>query len=798
MRAAKDLARELKVKGLMNIQFAVKDEQLYVIEVNPRASRTVPFVSKATGVSLAKLAAKVMLGHKLVDLGYTETIIPTHFSVKEAVFPWNRFPGIDIVLGPEMKSTGEVMGIDADWGMAYAKSQITAFNPLPTEGNVFLSVSDRDKDRAVAVARDLVRTRFQDLLHRRHPRTPHRRRHPMHPPLQARRAGPPERPRHDEEPRDPLRHQHPEQPRSPRRRSPDPLHRHRPENLPRHQPLRRRSLGESDALAQGEGTHGEEHPGVSRVSASFAWSMNISKMQQIDDAKDEVLETPFTREVFDATYPEGLDQDKVDDFHNGALKGRSSAVRGLLKAIERFPTVPSLKNYLAVAYTLRKQPEEAAATTEMTLKAHPDYLFGRVMAARLRIEKGRMEEALALLGPSLRLRDLYPETAFFHITEIKAYYHAVGIYHLAAGNREACAGTLIALQQLVPESAEVADLVHMIALHHSNDLRKRMEEDKRLAIRVREPEIPATGFPHDSPSFLNPEIHWLYDYGFDLPASKIRTILSLPRDSLVADLINLLEDAIRVGPATQWEMDAFGNDDEFNGPLNALHFLAEIRATEARDTVLEFFSQHSELLEMWLGEENFAEFLHPYVESSLERLTQWMKQPGLSAIAREGFAEAVAGLAMREPSRRAEVLAWFEDLLEFLAGSPPEDNILDTELVSTMVGSLCDLRAVELLPLIRKLYDRNLVSEFQVGGYDEIAEEFATPGDPRKIRPIRPLIDCYRARTTPQAPPEILRGGIESLMDRPTPKSQPDHIFAGRNDPCPCGSGRKFKKCCMK
>ncbi len=159
-RAAKDLARELQVKGLMNIQFAVKDEQLYVIEVNPRASRTVPFVCKATGVSLAKLAAKIMVGEKLSDMGYTETIVPTHFSVKEAVFPWNRFPGIDIVLGPEMKSTGEVMGIDADWGMAYAKSQISAFNPLPTEGNVFLSVSDRDKDRAVAVARDLVELGF--------------------------------------------------------------------------------------------------------------------------------------------------------------------------------------------------------------------------------------------------------------------------------------------------------------------------------------------------------------------------------------------------------------------------------------------------------------------------------------------------------------------------------------------------------------------------------------------------------------------------------------------------------------
>jgi carbamoyl-phosphate synthase large subunit len=160
-RAAKDLARELNVRGLMNIQFAVKDEELYVIEVNPRASRTVPFVSKATGVSLAKLAAKIMVGEKLADMGYTQTIVPPHFSVKEAVFPWNRFPGIDIVLGPEMKSTGEVMGIDSDWGMAYAKSQMAAFNPLPTEGTVFLSVADRDKDRAVTVARDLHELGFR-------------------------------------------------------------------------------------------------------------------------------------------------------------------------------------------------------------------------------------------------------------------------------------------------------------------------------------------------------------------------------------------------------------------------------------------------------------------------------------------------------------------------------------------------------------------------------------------------------------------------------------------------------------
>ena len=158
---AKSLAKELEVRGLMNIQFAIKDDELYVIEVNPRASRTVPFVSKSIGIPLAKLAAKIMVGQKLVDLGFTEEILPPCFCVKEAVFPWGRFPGIDIVLGPEMKSTGEVMGADSNLGMAYAKSQMSAFNPLPKEGNVFFSVNDRDKERAIPVARELAELGFK-------------------------------------------------------------------------------------------------------------------------------------------------------------------------------------------------------------------------------------------------------------------------------------------------------------------------------------------------------------------------------------------------------------------------------------------------------------------------------------------------------------------------------------------------------------------------------------------------------------------------------------------------------------
>jgi len=158
--ATKAMARELNVRGLMNVQFAVKGEDVYVLEVNPRASRTVPFVSKAIGVPLAKLAAKVMTGKTLCELGFTKEIVPKHFSVKEAVFPFLRYQGVDIALGPEMKSTGEVMGMDVDLGLAYAKSQMAAPPPLPKKGNVFISVKDSDKDSLIPVAREFVKLGF--------------------------------------------------------------------------------------------------------------------------------------------------------------------------------------------------------------------------------------------------------------------------------------------------------------------------------------------------------------------------------------------------------------------------------------------------------------------------------------------------------------------------------------------------------------------------------------------------------------------------------------------------------------
>jgi carbamoyl-phosphate synthase large subunit len=163
-RQTRELARELHVKGLMNVQFAVSRESVvYVLEVNPRASRTIPFVSKATGVPLAQFAALVMVGMTLDELGLFQEVTPQYFSVKESVFPFNKFPGVDIILGPEMRSTGEVMGIDDSFPMAFAKSQLAANAALPQSGMVFLSVADRDKPAVIPIAKAMSEMSYRIL-----------------------------------------------------------------------------------------------------------------------------------------------------------------------------------------------------------------------------------------------------------------------------------------------------------------------------------------------------------------------------------------------------------------------------------------------------------------------------------------------------------------------------------------------------------------------------------------------------------------------------------------------------------
>ena len=206
------IARALKVIGLMNAQYAIKDDTVYVLEVNPRASRTVPYLSKANGLPLAQIAARVMAGKSLADLGVTDDLTPAGVFVKSPVFPFVRFPGVDTILGPEMKSTGEVMGGAGSFGMAFVKAMLGAGQRLPEEGAVCITVNNEDKDEVLPIAQGLADARLPDHRHARHRRLPARARRRVLGGVQGQRR-PPEPGRRDRQPQDLDGDQHAARPR---------------------------------------------------------------------------------------------------------------------------------------------------------------------------------------------------------------------------------------------------------------------------------------------------------------------------------------------------------------------------------------------------------------------------------------------------------------------------------------------------------------------------------------------------------------------------------------------------------
>ena len=253
----RQLGMALGVKGLMNIQYAIKDDVVYVLEVNPRASRTTPFVSKATGVPLAKVAAKIMAGRTLAELGLVEDLDVKRIFVKESVFPFLKFAGADILLGPEMKSTGEVMGISTDFGIAFAKSQQAAGYTIPTSGSVFISVNDNDKPGVLPHARALHEMGLARDRDARHGGVPERARRARRDRLQGER-GAAERRGPDQERPDQDRLQHPARRRVLLRRRRHPQERHAAQRARRHDADRhRRDRAGDPGAARADDRHPE-------------------------------------------------------------------------------------------------------------------------------------------------------------------------------------------------------------------------------------------------------------------------------------------------------------------------------------------------------------------------------------------------------------------------------------------------------------------------------------------------------------------------------------------------------------
>lgn len=513
------------------------------------------------------------------------------------------------------------------------------------------------------------------------------------------------------------------------------------------------------------------------------------------EVRDEAMAYHLSVEP-DANLPEGIDIDTISDLHDRALDGDTRVVPLLKTLIRKHPEYPTLRNYLAVALRQCGRERQAFEVERETLRLHPDYLFARINEAKRLIDKRDFAKAREILGGGLRLAEIHPAGKDVHISEWKNYYATVALFYIGAGEPEAAQGIINALESKGDDPRLVKQLTYSVMVSRLESLQQRMKESAEKEIRVKCPPKPKAILAEACHEPVHPVIYDLYEYDADFPQEAVDEILALPREEAIADLTAILEKGITNAPFYLRE------DEGCWEQIHALFLLSEMKAQEALETVLRFLGQHPDFLDFYFGDFISWQPLMGIIGGDLPRLAEWMKTPGLCYEGRSFVLSAVAKLPVISPERHGEAVAWLADLLVFFRDSPPEDNILDTRLVTDLVHHIVTLRAAEHEALIREVYSRGYVSEVMIGSLDDNLRELAEPHRPESLQGHEGMIAFYRTLEKnedepPQpSPPNPLFS--QSLFANPPANPPKQAVTAERNDPCPCGSGRKYKKCCMK
>lgn len=527
--------------------------------------------------------------------------------------------------------------------------------------------------------------------------------------------------------------------------------------------------------------------------------------------------------------PDRLD---MEDHFEMARRGHPKAIRVFRHLARTYPEIASLKNLLYVAYTSAGRKREAEELLEETHRRHPDYLFARVNLAIARIKDDRPGEARGYLGDSLRIPALPAWRESYHNSEVRSWYVAVALLHLAEDRLGTARAIHRALAAVLGENDPgVLQIGREIGGRNLRSFQQRMAADKARAVRVAVPPRPRPLHPvFLPPSFHHREIEELYRHGMDEAPGELSTLLALPRETLVRDLEAVLGDFHERGRL--FLEGKLPSDEEATAfPYHAMLLLGELGADEALPRILDALGEEEPLLEFFFGDWLFQIHrpIRQLVGARLDEAEAWVLAPGRPADSRGLVARGVAALACDDPARRGEALAWFRRVLSALLEAVPGDGILDTHFVSCLVGEAMSLRAVELRPLVAGLYAKDRVALAFVGDLDDFDQAMTEPRDRPDFRPLKPLAEFYRgsfreedggseeefeeeeedsfdddedAFDPPSSSFDRLEGRPATSPFRPSAArpsaARPGAALpkVGRNDPCPCGSGKKHKKCC--
>lgn len=482
-------------------------------------------------------------------------------------------------------------------------------------------------------------------------------------------------------------------------------------------------------------------------------------------------------------------------------KKNRKIIHELTQLVIKYPLVPMLKNYLSVAYNVQGNYKKALEVNHWVLTEHPDYLFAKLNQAHSFIEEGRLDEVPGILGEGMEIKQLYPERSIFHLAEITGFLRMVIRYFVAAENLEQAENRFEMLEQIAPDhhDTEQAEL-YLISLRIKTAAGQMVLEQKQR-ISTKPVKTIITSNNKIAPQFNHPEINDLYRYGLQISHEKLREILALPRQTLIRDLENILKDAVnRYGYFSE-----LGNEDETHSfPLHALFLLSELNSGSSLPLILEFLEADYDFLQFWLGDHKTETIWQCFYRLGLENhdtLKAFLLKPGIDTYAKTAVSVALCQMVLHHPEKREEIKIVYSEIFNRFAEASPDDNLVDSDFLGLVIGDTIDCQLSELLPVIKILYDKNYVALGINGSYSDVEKLFSEDSKFSYKREVYSIFELYdhilstwygynkdkynnKNRYNPPAKPVI-----------PHSSGSPK---VGRNDPCPCGSGFKHKKCCGK
>jgi tetratricopeptide (TPR) repeat protein len=486
-------------------------------------------------------------------------------------------------------------------------------------------------------------------------------------------------------------------------------------------------------------------------------------------------------------------------------KGRKKTIDRILKLIEKHPKNPQLKNYLSVAYKVNGNIQKARKVNRWIIAEHPDYLFGKLNLAAEYFENKEYEKMTEVLGRMMEIQDLYPDRKVFHLAEVTGFNRFAIMYFTATGNQEAAESRYEILEKIAPDHPDTEKALPYLFPGRMEAGIKRMEEEEKTKIRVKTPSIINVEQKTQKPEFTHEEINLLYQKGLYIGIENLDKILALPRETLIGDLEEVLQDCMnRYQYFKNWRETNDWNEETMSFTVHAMYLLGELRAEQSLDVVLEIFRQGEEFLEFWFGDfitGNLWEPLYYIANSQTEKLKQFIIEPAVYTYIRSEISVLMQQIALHQPERKEEVISWFKNVLQYFIDSDLKDNVVDSDAIGLMICELIDINADRLLPEIEKLYELGYVSMGICGDLTSVNNDIVKPSEYDYTKILMNIYDRYHEITTTWAgyreedeDNEIVYDDYEDIPEILPIRKEPK---IGRNDPCPCGSGKKYKKCCL-